>query len=83
MTIHCVADWALEQLEVDGNFGKKIIFSDEAHFCFNGFVNKQNCRISGKSNPQQIQKLPMHPERLNVCWSDGIIGPLMQEPQLL
>ena len=26
------ADWALEQLEVNANFGKKIIFSDEAHF---------------------------------------------------
>ena len=40
MTIHCVADWALEQLEVDANFGKKIIFSDEARFWLNDFVNK-------------------------------------------
>ena len=36
------ADWAIEQLEVDANFGKKIIFIDEAHFWLNGFVNKQN-----------------------------------------
>ncbi|CAF1523416.1 unnamed protein product [Didymodactylos carnosus] len=72
------ADWALEQLEVDANFGKKIIFSDEAHFWLNGFVNKQNCRIWGESNPQQIQQLPIHPEKLTVwcgLWSGGIIGP--------
>ena len=78
MTIHCVADWALEQLEVYANFGKKIIFSDEAHFWLNGFVNKQNCRIWGENNPQQIQQLPMHPEKLTVwcgLWSAGIIGP--------
>ena len=66
MTIDCVADWALEQLEVDGNFGKKLIFSDEAHFWLNGFVSKQNCRIWGESNSQQIQQLPMHPEKLTV-----------------
>ena len=48
-------DWALEQLEVNANFGKKIIFSDEAHFWLNGFVNKQDCRILDESNPQQIQ----------------------------
>ena len=72
------ADWVLEQLEVDANFGEKIIFSDEAHFWLNGFVNKQNCRIWGESNPQQMQQLPMHPEKLTVwcgLWSGGIIGP--------
>ena len=71
-------DWALEQLEVDANFDKKIIFSDEAHFLLNGFVNKQNCRIWTESNPQQIQQLPMHTEKLTVwcgLWSGGIIGP--------
>lgn len=72
------ADWALEQLEVDVNFDKKIIFSDEAHFWLNGFVNKQNCRIWGESNPQQTQQLPMYPGKLTVwcgLWSGGIIGP--------
>ena len=29
---------------------KKIIFSDEAHFDFGGYVNKQNCRIWGTEN---------------------------------
>jgi len=34
------ADWVLEQLEVNPNFAKQIIFSDEAHFWMNGYVNK-------------------------------------------
>ena len=49
------ADWAREQLEIDSDFGKKIIFTDEAHFWLNDFVNKQNCRIWGERNPQEIQ----------------------------
>ena len=57
--------------------------SDEAYFWLNGFVNKQNCRIWAESNPPQIQQLLMHPKKLTVWWSDGIIGPLMQEPELL
>ncbi|CAK9834549.1 hypothetical protein ANTRET_LOCUS11064 [Anthophora retusa] len=71
-------DWALQQLQTDPNFGEKVIFSDEAHFWLNGFVNKQNCRIWGESNPQQYQESPLHPEKLTVwCgfWSDGVIGP--------
>lgn len=38
------ADWALDHLEQDLDSVQKIILSDEAHFWFNGFVNKQNCR---------------------------------------
>jgi len=35
------ADWALEQLEVDPNFAKKIIFTDKAHFWMNDMlINK-------------------------------------------
>ena len=40
-----IADWVLDNHQVDGDFAKKIIFSDEAHFQLNGYVNKQNCRI--------------------------------------
>ena len=39
------------------DFGKKIIFSDEAHFDFGGYVNKQNCRIWGTENPNQNESL--------------------------
>jgi len=48
------ADWVLEQLEVNLNFAKQIIFSDEAHFWMNGYVNKQNCRIWNDTNPREI-----------------------------
>ena len=35
-------------------FHRKIIMSDEAHFHFRSFVNKQNCRIWGSENPKII-----------------------------
>ena len=41
-------NWMLGNQKVDGNFSKKIIFSDEAQFQLNGYVNKQNCRIWGQ-----------------------------------
>ena len=31
---------ACDRLTEDADFGKKIIFSDEAHFDFDGYVNK-------------------------------------------
>ena len=45
------ADRASERLEEGLNFGRKIIFSDEAHFWMNDYVNKQNCRIWDDANP--------------------------------
>lgn len=72
------ADWALEMLEADPQFHRKIIFSDEAHFWLNGFVNKQNCRYWSESNPQVVHEQPLHPQKLTVwcgLWHGGIIGP--------
>jgi len=75
----CVfADWALKQLEIDPNFTKKIIFSDETHFWMNGYVNKQNCRIWEDTNPREIHQNQLHPEKVTVwCgfWSSVIISP--------
>ena len=34
--------WACDRFAEDADFGKKIIFSDEAHFDLGGYVNKQN-----------------------------------------
>ena len=59
-----------------------MIFSDEAHFHLDGYVNKQNCRIWGTENPHVIVEKPMHPARITVwCefWSGGIIGPFFFE----
>ncbi|GFY17965.1 DUF4817 domain-containing protein [Trichonephila clavipes] len=38
-------------------FHKRILFSDEAHFWLNGYVNKQNCRIWSEANPQVYVEL--------------------------
>ena len=45
---------------------KKIIFSDETHFEFGGFVNKQNYRIWGIENPLAYIEKPTHPKRVTV-----------------
>ena len=63
----------------DIDFGK-ILFSDEAHFQMEGYVNKQNCRIWGSENPHYSIIKPLHPKRLTV-WcgisSEMIIGPVI------
>ncbi|GFV90078.1 uncharacterized protein TNCV_4377941 [Trichonephila clavipes] len=46
------------------DFHKQILFSDEAHFWLNGYVNKQNCRIWSEANPQVYVETPLHPEKL-------------------
>lgn len=72
------AEWSLSQLQLDPEFNRKILFSDEAHFWLNGYVNKQNCRIWSENNPKMIQQLPLHPEKCTVwcgLYAGGIIGP--------
>ena len=44
----------------------------------NGTVNKQNCRIYDTENPQEIQEVPLHDEKVTV-WcgvsAKAVIGP--------
>jgi len=47
----------------DSLFSSKILFSDEAHFIMDGFVNKQNCRIWSDENPRVIQERSLHPKK--------------------
>ncbi|GFU21127.1 uncharacterized protein TNCV_5115301 [Trichonephila clavipes] len=71
-------EWAQNQIAVVLDFHKRILFSDEAHFWLNGYVDKQNCRIWSEANPQVYVETPLHPEKLTVwCafWAGGIIGP--------
>ncbi|GFW54497.1 putative DD41D transposase [Trichonephila clavipes] len=71
-------EWAQNEIEVVPDFHKRILFSDEAHFWLNGYVNKQNCRIWSEANPQVYVETPLHPEKLTVwcaLWAGGIIGP--------
>ena len=71
-------NWVHEQRQTNDDFSQKIIFSDEAHFHFCGFINKQNCRIWAHENPRQIVEKPLHPRKVTV-WcafsANGIIGP--------
>ncbi|GFW19787.1 transposable element Tc1 transposase [Trichonephila clavipes] len=71
-------EWAQNEIAVVPDFQKRILFSDEAHFWLNGYVNKQNCRIWSEANPQVYVETPLHPEKLTVwcaLWAGGIIGP--------
>ncbi|GFU73323.1 putative DD41D transposase [Trichonephila clavipes] len=71
-------EWAQNEIAVVPDFHKRILFSDEAHFCLNGYVNKQNCHNWSEANPQMCVETPLHPEKLTVwcaLWAGGIIGP--------
>ncbi|GFU09525.1 hypothetical protein TNCV_2089821 [Trichonephila clavipes] len=47
-----VVEWTQNEMAVVPDFHKRILFSDEAHFWLNGYVNKQNCHIWSEANPQ-------------------------------
>ncbi|GFW33655.1 kinectin [Trichonephila clavipes] len=71
-------EWAQNEIAVVPDFHKRILFSDEAHFWLNGYVNKQNCRIWSEANPQVYVETPLHPEKLTVwcaLWAGGILLP--------
>ncbi|GFV57474.1 DUF4817 domain-containing protein [Trichonephila clavipes] len=65
-------EWAQNEIAVVPDFHKRILFSDEAHFWLNGYVNKQNCRIWSEGNPQNT----VTSRKLTVwcaLWAGGII----------
>ncbi|GFU67264.1 uncharacterized protein TNCV_3482071 [Trichonephila clavipes] len=69
-------EWAQNKIAVVPDFHTRILFSDEAHFWLNGYVNKQNCRIWNEANPQVYVETPLHPEKLTVwcaLWAGGIL----------
>ncbi|GFV60807.1 uncharacterized protein TNCV_954271 [Trichonephila clavipes] len=69
-------EWAQNEIAVVPDFHKRILFSDEAHFWLNGYVNKQNYRIWSKANPLVYVETPLHPEKLTVwcaLWAGGIL----------
>ncbi|GFX63514.1 DUF4817 domain-containing protein [Trichonephila clavipes] len=69
-------EWAQNEIAVVPDFHKRILFSDEAHFWLNGYVNKQNYRIWSEANPQVYVETPLHSEKLTVwcaLWAGGIL----------
>ncbi|GFU26753.1 uncharacterized protein TNCV_1838121 [Trichonephila clavipes] len=73
-----IVEWAQNEIAVVPDFHKRVLFNDEAFFWFNGYVNKQNCRIWREANSQVYVETPLHPEKLTIwcaLWAGGIIGP--------
>ncbi|GFV78340.1 putative DD41D transposase [Trichonephila clavipes] len=71
-------EWAQNEIAVVPDFHKRILFSDEAHFWLNGYVNKQNLWIRCDTKCTVYVQTPLHPEKLTVwcaLWAGGIIGP--------
>ncbi|GFT50486.1 transposable element Tc3 transposase [Trichonephila clavipes] len=69
-------EWAQNEIAVVLDFHKRILFSNEAHFWLNGYVNNQNCRIWSEANPQVYVERPLLPEKLTVwcaLWAGGIL----------
>ncbi|GFX42660.1 DUF4817 domain-containing protein [Trichonephila clavipes] len=69
-------EWAQNEIAVVPDFHKRILFSDEAHFWLNGYVNKQNCRIWSEANLQVYVETPLHPEKLTVwcaLWAGAVV----------
>ena len=61
---------AIKQLGNDSDFHRKIIFSDEAHFWLNGFLNKQNMRYWPDSNSHVLHESSLYPEKNTVWFRD-------------
>ncbi|GFX67681.1 putative DD41D transposase [Trichonephila clavipes] len=77
-------EWAQNEIAVVPDFHKQILFSDEAHFWLNGYVNKQSCRIWCEANLQVYVETPLHPEKLTVwcaLWAGGILLQKRRRPQ--
>ncbi|GFU84225.1 putative transposable element [Trichonephila clavipes] len=72
-------EWAQNEIAVVRDFHKRILFSHEAHFLLNGYVNKQNCRIWSEANPQVYVEIPLHPEKLTVWCALCAGGILLQK----
>ncbi|GFX43273.1 a disintegrin and metalloproteinase with thrombospondin motifs 1 [Trichonephila clavipes] len=72
-------EWAQNEIAVVPDFHKRILFSDEAPFRLNGYVNKQNCRIWSEANPQMYVETPLHPEKLTVWCALRAGGILLQK----
>lgn len=71
--------WVQGEIESDGEFHRKILFSDEATFTTNGVVSSQNCRWWSDNNPNfTIECKSQYSAKTNV-WcgilDNKIVGP--------
>ena len=47
-------------MHVDEYWPSHILWTDEAHFHFDGAMNTHNCRIWSSTNPQAVQQQPLY-----------------------
>lgn len=72
----------MDIIDIQPDFINRILFSDEATFCLNGFVNRHNCRYWSDHNPHwMLEHRTQYPQKLNV-WA-GIIGNYIIGPFVL
>jgi hypothetical protein len=73
------SQWGTEQIDLNAEFTRKIIFSDEAMFYLNGQVNRQTTRYWCNANPYWAvdSNTQSDPRVMVWCgiWGDRIIGP--------
>ncbi|EZA62935.1 hypothetical protein X777_15527 [Ooceraea biroi] len=63
----------------DGELDAKlIIYTDEAHFWLNGYVNKQNYRFWGSENPNVSLAKPLHPQKITAWAAISVKGIYLQ-----
>jgi Helix-turn-helix domain (DUF4817) len=73
------SEWALEKLQQEYNFFDYVLFSDEATFHKNGYVNRHNFHYYDTVNPHFIRPVDhQHRWSLNV-WA-GIVGSCLIGP---
>ena len=73
--------WALAKWR-SPRFRRSLLMSDEAQFCLDGVVNRQNCRIWGTENPHATHEHEGQSPSVAVwcgAWAKGIIGPFFIE----
>ncbi|GFV17915.1 hypothetical protein TNCV_4030461 [Trichonephila clavipes] len=69
-------EWAQNEIAVVPDFHKRILFSDEAHFWLNGYVNKSKLPHLGETNPTSVCRNTFTSEKLTVwcaLWAGGIL----------
>jgi transposase len=76
----------IELIDINARFVQRICFSDEATFCLNGQVNRQNYRYWAQENPHWfIENHTQYNEKVNV-WAgiveNRIIGPFFFDESL-
>jgi hypothetical protein len=75
-------EWFQHNVQEDGEFVKKIVWSDEAQFRLNGTVNRHNCVYWAPGNPHIHVDKAVNLPGLNV-WcglsTRGLIGPFFFE----